>query len=136
MTIQEAVQDPRQTLALTGSRDEGKDRSEVFAETVQKSRKGQMFDMRYDKLVVSVGCHIQTFGVPGVKENANFLRDVGDARKIRKKLLECFEMAALPTTSREVQNQILNFVVSMATILSFRDYETFSMTTTLMPRTM
>ena len=52
-------------------------------------KKGQVFDLKYDKLVVAVGCWSQTFGTPGVRENAFFLKDVGDARKIRKRILEC-----------------------------------------------
>ena len=40
-------------------------------------------------MVVSVGCYSQTFGIEGVRENALFLKDVGDARKIRKRILEC-----------------------------------------------
>jgi NADH dehydrogenase len=36
---------------------------------------------------------------------------VGDARKIRKRLLECFETAALPTTPDNVRKQILHFAV-------------------------
>jgi len=51
--------------------------------------KGQLFDLRYDKLVVAVGCYSQTFGTTGVKENALFLKDVTDAVKIRKRVLEC-----------------------------------------------
>jgi len=52
-------------------------------------KKGQLFDLKYDKLVVAVGCYSQTFGTPGVKENALFLKDVTDAVKIRKRALEC-----------------------------------------------
>jgi len=51
--------------------------------------KGPMFELSYDKLVVAVGCYSQTFGTPGVRENALFLKDVVDARKIRKRILEC-----------------------------------------------
>jgi len=51
--------------------------------------KGQLFDLKYDKLVVAVGCYSQTFGTPGVKKNALFLKDVTDAVKIRKRALEC-----------------------------------------------
>ncbi len=51
--------------------------------------KGLLFDLSYDKLVVAVGCYSQTFGTPGVRENALFLKDVVDARKIRKRILEC-----------------------------------------------
>lgn len=52
-------------------------------------RKGKVFELNYDKLVVAVGCYSQTFNTAGVKENAFFLKDVVDARKIRKRILEC-----------------------------------------------
>jgi len=74
-------------------------------------RKGQVFELNYDKLVIAVGCYSQTFGTPGVKENAFFLKDVNDARKIRKRILECFEIAALPTASEKLRDQLLNFAV-------------------------
>jgi NADH dehydrogenase FAD-containing subunit len=51
--------------------------------------KGPLFDLKYDKLVVAVGCYSQTFGTPGVRENALFLKDVIDAVRIRKRILEC-----------------------------------------------
>jgi NADH dehydrogenase FAD-containing subunit len=47
------------------------------------------FALDYDKLVISVGSYSNTFGIPGVKEHAFFLKDVNDARKIRKRLIEC-----------------------------------------------
>jgi NADH dehydrogenase FAD-containing subunit len=74
-------------------------------------KKGSLFDLEYDKLVVAVGCYSQTFGTKGVKENALFLKDVGDARKIRKRVLDCFECAALPSTSAESRKQLLNFAI-------------------------
>lgn len=52
-------------------------------------KKGETFDLEYDKLVVAVGCYSQTFNTPGVRENAFFLRDVSDSIKIRKRILEC-----------------------------------------------
>lgn len=51
--------------------------------------KGKVFELSYDKLIVAVGCYSQTFGTKGVRENALFLKDVIDARKIRKRILEC-----------------------------------------------
>ncbi|KFY42307.1 hypothetical protein V494_02487, partial [Pseudogymnoascus sp. VKM F-4513 (FW-928)] len=75
------------------------------------SKKGKRFDLDYDKLVVAVGCYSQTFGTPGVRENAFFLKDVGDARKIRKRILDCFEEASLPSTPENVKRQLLNFAV-------------------------
>ncbi|TAQ87662.1 hypothetical protein B7494_g4002, partial [Chlorociboria aeruginascens] len=80
-------------------------------ESGESGRKGQIFDLTYDKLVVSVGCYSQTFGTKGVRENALFLKDVVDARKIRKRVLECFETAALPTTSATLRKHILNFAI-------------------------
>lgn len=80
-------------------------------QTHRVKKKGQIFDLQYDKLVIAVGCYSQTFGTPGVRENAFFLKDVVDARKIRKRILECFETAALPTTSDKLRDQLLNFAV-------------------------
>ncbi|PQE18270.1 hypothetical protein CJF32_00008020 [Rutstroemia sp. NJR-2017a WRK4] len=77
----------------------------------KKKVKGKVFDVRYDKLVVAVGCYSQTFGTRGVRENALFLKDIRDARKIRTRVLECFETAALPTTSDELRKQLLNFAI-------------------------
>lgn len=56
----------------------------IYAGQEQKS-----FSLDYDKLVISVGSYSNTFGIPGVKEFAFFLKDVQDARKIRKRLIEC-----------------------------------------------
>ena len=53
----------------------------------------------------------QTFNTPGVREYANFLKDVGDARRIRKTVLACYEAAALPTTPNAVRRQLLNFAI-------------------------
>jgi NADH dehydrogenase FAD-containing subunit len=51
--------------------------------------KGDIFALKYDKLAVAVGCYSQTFGTPGVREHALFLKDILDAVKIRKRILEC-----------------------------------------------
>lgn len=90
------------------------------------SPKGRLFNLDYDKLVVAVGCYSQTFNTPGVRENALFLKDVSDAIKIRKKILDCklcalsselllitpgFETASLPTTSTALKQSLLNFAV-------------------------
>ncbi|KAI9669684.1 MAG: hypothetical protein M1831_007380 [Alyxoria varia] len=111
VTVEEGVLNPNQGLALTQSPQREKNEPEIHGEAVRKVQKGQLFDIKYDKLVIAVGCYTQTFGTPGVREYANFLKDVGDARKIRKRLLECFELAALPTTTPEVRRQILHFTV-------------------------
>ena len=111
ITIEEAVNDPNQGLALTSDRHANESRDERTKEKELESKKGQLFSMKYDKLIIAVGCYSQTFNTPGVRENALFLKDVGDARKIRKRLLACFETAALPTTTDETKKQLLRFIV-------------------------
>ena len=73
--------------------------------------KGREFRVKYDKLVIAVGCYAQTFGVKGVAENAYFLKDVSDARNIRKRVLSCFEAASLPTTSEDRRKELLHFAI-------------------------
>ncbi|KAH6910700.1 nad(p)h dehydrogenase b1 [Coprinopsis sp. MPI-PUGE-AT-0042] len=69
------------------------------------------FTIGYDKLVVAVGAYSQTFNVPGVKEHAHFLKDVKDARKIRSRILECFEQANQPTLTDIERRNLLNFCI-------------------------
>ena len=112
VTVEESVVDAQQAVANTGGgRYDDHSATEAKTEKKHKAIEGTRFDVAYDKLVVSVGCYSQTFGTKGVKENAFFLKDVGDARKIRKRVLDCFEIAALPTTSLETQKQLLNIGV-------------------------
>lgn len=107
LEIEEAVEDPAQGRALIEDPHEGRSKESW---EVQK-QKGKVFKMGYDKLIIAVGCYSQTFGTPGVREHAYFLKDVGDARRIRNRMLSCFETAALPTTSVEMKKQLLNFAV-------------------------
>lgn len=53
----------------------------------------------------------QTFSTPGVKEHAHFLKDVKDARRIRSRILETFELAAQPTLSDVERANLLHFVI-------------------------
>jgi NADH dehydrogenase len=77
----------------------------------QRPGKGAMFDVQFDKLVIAVGCYSQTFGIEGVKYHANFLRDVGDARTIRQRVLQCFEKAAIPVTNNAQKEKLLHFAI-------------------------
>ncbi|KAI6026491.1 NDE2, mitochondrial external NADH dehydrogenase [Pisolithus microcarpus] len=54
----------------------------------------------YDYLVYAVGAETQTFGIPGVKERACFMKEIGDA-----------EQAAFPGTSEEEKRRLLHMVV-------------------------
>ncbi|KAJ6446533.1 pyridine nucleotide-disulfide oxidoreductase [Purpureocillium lavendulum] len=90
---------------------EANTRGDVGAVTGVQLTKGTEFEVPYDKLVLAVGCYSQTFGIEGVKEHACFLRDIGDARIIRLKVLAAFEKASLPTTSDEERRKLLHFAV-------------------------
>lgn len=90
---------------------EANTRGDVGAVTNARAAKGPEFDVPYDKLVLAMGCYSQTFGIEGVKEHACFLRDIGDARIIRLKVLEAFEKAGLPTTGDAERKRLLHFAV-------------------------
>ncbi|KAF9429951.1 hypothetical protein BGZ94_008907 [Podila epigama] len=64
----------------------------------------------YDHLIIAVGSYSNTFNIPGVKEHAFFLKEVSDARKIRARVLECFERAEM-SRSDEEKNGLLHFAV-------------------------
>ena len=111
LTVEESVADPEQGHAIVEAPYSDETTSEARSEKRLKKKEGKRWEVAYDKLVVSVGCYSQTFGTKGVKENAYFMKDVGDARRVRKRVLECFEIAALPTTSDQLRAQLLNFAV-------------------------
>ncbi|GFZ05603.1 NAD(P)H dehydrogenase B4 [Actinidia rufa] len=59
----------------------------------------------------TMGARANTFNTPGVVENAHFLKEVEDAQRIRRTVIDCFERATLPTISEEEKKRILHFVV-------------------------
>ncbi|KIK95023.1 hypothetical protein PAXRUDRAFT_11705 [Paxillus rubicundulus Ve08.2h10] len=67
--------------------------------------------IHYDYLVYAVGAETQTFGIPGVKENACFMKEIGDAEKMQRRFLDCVETAAFPGTSEEEKRRLLHMVV-------------------------
>jgi len=69
------------------------------------------FTIGYDALVIAVGGTVNTFGIPGVRKHALFLKEVSDARAIRQRIIECFERASQPTISTEERKRLLHFVV-------------------------
>ena len=69
------------------------------------------FDIKYDRLVVTVGAQTNTFGIPGVREYCSYLKSVEDARKIRTALVNCFERANIPFLSDEDRRNNLTFTV-------------------------
>lgn len=65
----------------------------------------------YDYLVVGVGAEIATFGIPGVKEHACFLKEIHDAKKIRERIIDCIETAHFKDQSPEEKSRLLQTVV-------------------------
>lgn len=65
----------------------------------------------YDYLVYAVGCENQTFGMKGVKEHACFLKELNDADKIRRKLLDCIETAAFTGQTDAEIDRLMHMVV-------------------------
>ncbi|KAK3134397.1 hypothetical protein QOZ80_6AG0548550 [Eleusine coracana subsp. coracana] len=69
------------------------------------------FMLDYDYLVVALGATVNTFNTPGVMEHCYFLKEVEDAQKIRRSVLDCFEKASLPNISEEEKWKTLHFVI-------------------------
>lgn len=69
------------------------------------------FNFRYDFLVLAHGARPNTFNIPGVEEHAFFLREVSEARGIRRRLVQNIMTAKLPTTTPEERRRLLHVVV-------------------------
>lgn len=69
------------------------------------------FNVEYDRLIVTVGAQTNTFGIKGVREYCNFLKQVEDARRIRTAIVNCFERANLPHMSDEERIHNLTFAI-------------------------
>ncbi|KAL8254143.1 hypothetical protein R6Q59_032364 [Mikania micrantha] len=85
----------------------------VHCKSSQKTNIGgnEEFSLDYDYLVIAMGARANTFNTPGVVENAHFLKEVEDALRIRRSIIDCFERASLPSLSEEEKQRILHFVV-------------------------
>jgi len=67
--------------------------------------------VEYDLLVVAVGARPSTFGVPGVEQHAHFLKELSDARAIRRKILRNVAAATMPDSTPEQVRALLSFVI-------------------------
>jgi NADH:ubiquinone reductase (non-electrogenic) len=81
-----------------------KDDSEIKGDTMDAA-------IPFDMLVVGVGAENATFGIPGVREHSCFLKEVGDAQKIRKQIMDCIETAVFKDQSPEEIKRLLHMVV-------------------------
>ncbi|KAF5481199.1 hypothetical protein F2P56_001868 [Juglans regia] len=73
-------------------------------------QKGEFF-LEYDYLIIALGAQVNTFNTPGVAENCHFLKEVEDAQKIRRSVIDCFETAVLPGLSEDERRRNLHFVI-------------------------
>ncbi|KAL1835365.1 hypothetical protein VTK73DRAFT_5705 [Phialemonium thermophilum] len=75
--------------------------------------KGDMTETEvpYDMLVVGVGAENATFGIPGVREHSCFLKEIGDAQQIRKKIMDCVETAAFKDQTPAEIDRLLHMIV-------------------------
>ena len=69
------------------------------------------FKLDYDHLIVGVGASVNTFGIKGVQEYCQFLKQIEDASKLRKTIAYCFERANVPGLSEEEIRDALSFVI-------------------------
>ncbi|KAJ3792245.1 hypothetical protein GGU11DRAFT_803312 [Lentinula aff. detonsa] len=71
---------------------------------------GERVYIPYDKLVIAVGSTSSTHGVPGL-DHCFQLKTIADAQAIRRRIMDNFEAASLPTTSPSERRRLLSFVV-------------------------
>lgn len=68
-------------------------------------------EVPFDMLVVGVGAENATFGIPGVREHSCFLKEVGDAQQIRKRIMDCVETATFKDQTQDEVERLLHMVV-------------------------
>ncbi|KAJ5130674.1 FAD-dependent pyridine nucleotide-disulfide oxidoreductase [Penicillium bovifimosum] len=68
-------------------------------------------EIPFDMLVIGVGAENATFGIPGVRENSCFLKEVGDAQNIRKRIMDCIETACFKDQTDDEVKRLLHMVV-------------------------
>ena len=65
----------------------------------------------FDALVLAVGATNSTFGIPGVSEHAYFLKELADARAIRRTIVRNIEAASFPGISHAERARLLSVVI-------------------------
>ncbi|KAF2654010.1 FAD/NAD(P)-binding domain-containing protein [Lophiostoma macrostomum CBS 122681] len=68
-------------------------------------------EVPFDMLVVGVGAENATFGIPGVREHSLFLKEVGDAQRIRNRIMDCCETATFKDQHPDEVKRLLHMVV-------------------------
>jgi NADH:ubiquinone reductase (non-electrogenic) len=109
-SIVEPVRTAHEGIAYYQAECTGVDPARQIVECMNVSD-GTSFSLWYDILVISVGAENSTFGIPGVVEHAHFLKEISDARAIRRDIIENFERASAPGIDSAERRRLLHFVV-------------------------
>jgi len=80
---------------------------------------GLDYDVEYDQLIVACGMTNSIFKTEGVSQDPvvnqdnhiYFLKSLSDAKRIRNRLIDCFERASNPGNTKEEIDNALNFVI-------------------------
>ncbi|KAI0300101.1 NADH dehydrogenase [Multifurca ochricompacta] len=83
----------------------------TFADETEVQGEVSSTTIPFDYLVYAVGAQTQTFGIPGVKEHASFMKEIQDAEKFKRRFMDCVESAGFPGQSEEEINRLLHMVV-------------------------
>jgi NADH dehydrogenase FAD-containing subunit len=67
--------------------------------------------LSYDALVIAVGARSATFGVPGVRAHALFLKELSDARAIRQRVIANVEASCFPGVPPAERARLRAFVI-------------------------
>ncbi|KAL7546482.1 hypothetical protein ACHAWF_009815 [Thalassiosira exigua] len=113
-----AIQEPVRTIRGLGQYYQAKAREldlERRSVTCEDLYKGVRFEVPYDYLCVAGGMKSNTFNTPNVERLEGvvvfFLKHLYHARKIRNRILECFERASNPTIPAVQRDRLLSFIV-------------------------
>lgn len=71
----------------------------------------ETFSFPWDLLVVAVGAGVGDYGLEGVREHCLFLKELGDARRIRRRVLEQLARAEIPGLDEDEAARHLTLVV-------------------------
>ncbi|KAI0055965.1 NADH dehydrogenase [Artomyces pyxidatus] len=83
----------------------------TFADETEVQGEVSSTTIHFDYLVYGVGAETQTFGIPGVKEHACFMKEIQDAEKMKRRFMDCVESAGFPGQSPEEVKRLLHMVV-------------------------
>ncbi len=109
-SIIEPIRHARTTIRFFHAFADGTD-TESRTVLCRGAAENDFFEIRFEILVIAVGAISNTYGVPGVAEHALYLKELGDARALRQRIIGSFERANLPAISPEERRRLLHFVI-------------------------